>query len=202
MARLAVDVDALRDPTVEVWRSEGPEAVRAVLARVAACAPEVIELGATTAGKAVLRSPARLLSFSAARSGRDVLVAVARSGPIGVDIEAVRTLDGLDGALDGMLAGDELALVRASPRERRTRVRYRAWTRKEAFLKAIGIGLAIDPRRVAILPARGASPPHHQVRVDGALVGWRVIDLDAGPAQVAALCGPGGDQCPAGGGGA
>jgi 4'-phosphopantetheinyl transferase len=199
MRPLAVSVDPLRDPTVEVWHAQGPEAVRAILARYAGCAAEELRLGATSRGKPVVRfPPGRPVCFSAARSGRDVVVAVGRANPVGVDIEAVRDLDDLGQAVDAVLASDERELVYASSPVGRLRARYCAWTRKEAFLKAIGIGFAIDPRRVAILPACDArAPAHHEVRVDGEIVDWRVIDLDVGPIHVAALSGPGDDHRPA-----
>jgi 4'-phosphopantetheinyl transferase len=201
--RLAVTVDPLRDPTVEVWRAEGPGAVRAVLARYAGCAPEAIGFAATPRGKPVVRFPdGRTVPFSAARAGHDVLVAVGRSGPVGVDIEAVRDHDDLEQAVDAVLASEERDLADASAPARRLAARYRAWTRKEAFLKAIGIGFAVDPRRIAILPTPDArSSACLDVRVDGEIVDWRVIDLDAGPAHVAALCGPGDERWPVRGAG-
>ena len=110
----------------------------------------------------------RTVAFSAARAGRDVLVAVGRSGPVGVDIEAVRDHDDLEQAVDAVLASEERDLADASAPARRLAARYRAWTRKEAFLKAIGIGFAVDPRRIAILATPGARPSAClDVRVDG-----------------------------------
>ena len=141
-------------------------------------------------------------SFSAARAGLEVLVAVGRSGPVGVDIEAVRDHDDLEQAVDAVLASEERDLADASAPARRPVARYRAWARKEAFLKAIGIGFAVDPRRIAILPTPGARPSAClDVRVDGRIIDWRVIDLDAGPAHVAALCGPGDERWPVPGAG-
>lgn len=92
---------------------------------------------------------------SLASSGGVVAVAVSDAGPVGVDVEAFdRTgFAGFDGVA---LHPDERAAVRDA------RARATVWTRKEAVLKAAGVGLLVDPADVVV------SAPH----APPALVAW------------------------------
>lgn len=102
-------------------------------------------------GKPVLQHP----SLHTSRSYTDGLLAVAVSaaGPVGVDVEQVRGT-----AFDGFA---EVALAPAE-RDGNPSGRARAWTRKEAVLKARGTGLTIDPRTVDVRRdrVRGRPPVH------------------------------------------
>jgi 4'-phosphopantetheinyl transferase len=90
-------------------------------------------------GKPVLDHPTLHVSLSSA--GDLAVVAVTAAGPVGVDVERIAATDfeGFDGVALG--AGEQAR----TPRER-----ARAWTRKEAVLKATGTGLATDPRTVDV----------------------------------------------------
>jgi phosphopantetheinyl transferase len=92
------------------------------------------------------------LDVSISHSGSTMLVAVGRGGAIGADVEV---------APFAAFAGTALRRRMCSPAEReafesvpagphRSRALARAWTIKEAVLKARGIGLAADPRTVAV----------------------------------------------------
>lgn len=70
-----------------------------------------------------------------------VAVAVTATAPVGVDVESICATD-FAGFADVALAPGESA--RTLPD------RARAWTRKEALLKATGTGLAVDPRTVDV----------------------------------------------------
>jgi 4'-phosphopantetheinyl transferase len=85
---------------------------------------------------AAIRHPAWI---SVARAGELSVVAVTDAGPVGVDVE-------VEGAAS-FSGFDDVALhpgERASGADEATR----AWVRKEALLKAHGLGLAVDPRDV------------------------------------------------------
>ena len=87
-------------------------------------------------GKPVLRHPELHVSLSSTEGL--VAVAVTDAGPVGVDVE-LETRLGFAGFADVALA----------PGEPDTR-RGRTWTRKEAWLKATGTGLAVDPRTIDV----------------------------------------------------
>jgi 4'-phosphopantetheinyl transferase len=114
-------------------------------------------------GKPFVAGPLR---FNLSHAGELALCAVARR-EVGVDVERIRP--GLD-----VLALARRFFPEAEAREldgmdaaARERFFFRLWTRREAYLKARGIGLA------AIGEAAGAE--------------WFISDLDAGPGYAGAL---------------
>ena len=84
---------------------------------------------------ATLRAPAHV---SLARAGDLSVVALTDAGPVGVDVET-----------DGAAGFDGFDAVARHPQERGTDATV-SWVRTEALLKAYGLGLAVDPRDVAI----------------------------------------------------
>jgi 4'-phosphopantetheinyl transferase len=116
---------------------------------------------------------------SLSRADGFVLVAVTDAGPVGVDVERI------DAA--GFAGFDDVALhpsERDSERAPAAAARARTWVRKESLLKALGTGLAVDPRSVRL------SAPHEPPQVlqwpgtDGGTP-W-MYDLDVPPGYVAA----------------
>ena len=129
------------------------------------------------------------LELSVSHSEGLALVAVAGAGArVGVDVETLRCLP------------DRPALseVICTPRERRglhghseveaTRRLLVTWTAKEAYLKAVGTGLATDPAAVEVSPATGGGLALLAVAGDrGAAAGWRLHALVPSPGTVGAL---------------
>lgn len=96
-------------------------------------------------------------SFNQSHSEERLMIAVAAEGRLGVDIEEIRPVKRLLGLADRKFARDEAALLHAAPDSERVRVFFRLWTRKEAFLKALGVGLTHPLRSFRVDPAPGAS---------------------------------------------
>lgn len=93
--------------------------------------------------------PGLPLHASLSRTPGRVAAAVSGAGPVGVDVETVERT-GFDG----------FAAVALAPGERAADLpaRARAWTRKEAVLKAAGTGLRVDPRTVDVRDDRLVDP--------------------------------------------
>jgi 4'-phosphopantetheinyl transferase len=87
---------------------------------------------------AAVRRPAYV---SLAHAGDVSVVAITDAGPVGIDVEA-------EGAAD--FAGFEDVALHRGERGTNPADRTRAWVRKEALLKAYGLGLIIDPRDVGL----------------------------------------------------
>lgn len=98
------------------------------------------------------------ITFSLSHSGDHWLLAVTRGRRVGVDVELA---SGADIALlaPTCLSAAELGYLEAHEGTRRDAIFYTCWTRKEAVLKACGVGLAVPPSSVSVAPA--LSPRAH-----------------------------------------
>jgi 4'-phosphopantetheinyl transferase len=109
---------------------------------------------------------------SLAHAGDRVVVAASRDGAVGVDVEPVSAV-GFAGFADVALTVAEAELLAAARTDAaRARLGTQLWTRKEAALKARGVGLTVDPRTVdAVTGPKGLT----------------VTDLDVGTGYGAAV---------------
>lgn len=71
-----------------------------------------------------------------------VAAAIAAHGIVGVDVEKIDPEKADSAVADANFAAEELAILRATPESQRSICFFRLWTLKEAYLKAIGAGLA------------------------------------------------------------
>jgi 4'-phosphopantetheinyl transferase len=81
-------------------------------------------------------------SFSLSHTRNLALVATARGRRVGVDVEAIRPEALEEGMMEQTFSPDQVAVLRALPYDQRLSAFFRGWTQKEAFLKALGTGLA------------------------------------------------------------
>ncbi|WP_030020447.1 4'-phosphopantetheinyl transferase family protein [Streptomyces monomycini] len=127
-------------------------------------------------GRPALAEPGTPLHFSLSHTGDMALIGFART-PVGVDIEkpaSPRTV----AEVSGMLHPRERATLDALPEDGRPAAFARCWTRKEAYLKGTGSGLAGDLMTTTLV---GAGP--EPVTVPG----WEMADV-AVPEGYAAAC--------------
>ena len=78
------------------------------------------------------------------------LYAFTREGEIGVDIEHVHTMPDMDRVAERFFSAREIAAFRSVPPGLKQEAFYACWTRKEAFIKALGEGLSFPPDRFEI----------------------------------------------------
>lgn len=91
---------------------------------------------------------------SVSHSGDVVVVALCAHAPVGVDVEAVPDVDLGDDVLAAVLPPGRLPeVLRATPRER-CEVFTGCWTRAEAVLKALGVGLVVPLSAVDLVEGR------------------------------------------------
>jgi 4'-phosphopantetheinyl transferase len=136
-------------------------ATRAVLRRLLAayggCEPLALEFTAGANGKPALAGTAPL-AFNVSHSGSCAVVALSRRGELGVDIEAERPLDDRDALAAQFFSADESARLGALDPSLRDRAFFTCWSRKEAYVKAVGDGLSypLDAFDVTFAPAEPA----------------------------------------------
>ncbi|WP_223280819.1 4'-phosphopantetheinyl transferase family protein [Streptomyces antnestii] len=122
-------------------------------------------------GRPALPGPRPPFHFSLSHCEGLVLIGTA-AGPLGVDVERVPDPGSVDGLVKELHPGeraDLAALADASRAEAFCRV----WSRKEAYLKGVGVGLA----RALDADYVGERPRHDAVHPSG----WHLRSLDLGP---------------------
>jgi len=82
------------------------------------------------------------LEFNISHSQDYALYGFAYNHPIGVDIENLRTMQDAAQIAQRFFSPQEFELVNCLSGEQQQRVFFKLWTAKEAYLKAIGTGLA------------------------------------------------------------
>ncbi len=158
-------------------------AARTQLAQLLDCAPDEVSIVRDPLGKPKLDPAAHgilaeRIHFNISHTTDLVAVAVA-TRRIGIDIEAVRSVDDLDGIAAATFAPPMLAaLKQARQPPEKIALFYRFWTLGEAFIKATGQGLAQDLRAFAF----SQSGPPRLTHLDG--IGnpaeqWAFATIDA-----------------------
>lgn len=150
-------------------------ALRTALAAELGTAPSRVPLTATAAGRPQL-PVATGLDASCSAGGPLGVVAVGRGHRVGVDVERVApwTPDVLD---EGWLDGSERLALTRIPVGARPLAVTRAWTQKEAVLKARGTGLQDDPAATVTVVGQA----------EGLVAGWTVRDVPVPDGWVASL---------------
>jgi 4'-phosphopantetheinyl transferase len=145
------------------WFTASHSALRRILARYLRCAPSAVRFETTDLGKPWVEGPVR---FNMSHSGGVALYAIAHR-EIGVDVEQIRPdIDVMGIATRFLPAPEALELSELEPDEQR-RAFFHLWTRREAWLKARGIGLGGIGEHIGS--------------------GWFIDGLDPGPGYAGAV---------------
>ncbi len=102
----------------------------------------VFERGAN--GKPALAPGFPKLHFSCSHTHTVSAVAVSRLHPVGIDIESSFLTFEDPSLLEEYFSEGELQAIERLPEHRRAKARVRLWTLKEAVVKMLGTGLALD----------------------------------------------------------
>lgn len=183
---------AYRDEAAALRFLTGRLLLRVVLGAMLGVPARSVPLDATCGrcgaphGKPRLATAHPPVEASLAHAGDRVAVAVTHSAAIGVDVEPVGGPRTDPAVLAAALAERERAAVSSLPESRQPWALVTYWTRKEAVLKAAGLGVATDPASVAV--AAPTEPPRLVTSV-GASAAQPVTlrDLRPGGCHVAAL---------------
>jgi 4'-phosphopantetheinyl transferase len=134
--------------------------LRNILSYYLGIAPERLQFCYGSRGKPALQTGDRShpLHFNLSHSQGLALYAFTRDRQIGIDIEYVRNLSGLDQIVAQFFSARENATFLALPPSQKQAAFFHGWTCKEAVLKALGEGLALPLNQfdVSLLPDRPA----------------------------------------------
>lgn len=128
------------------------------------------------------------LRFNLSHSQGLVLYAVTRARSIGIDLEHIRPIAEVEQIAERFFSVRENAVFRALPQSQKQVAFFNCWTRKEAYLKAIGDGLTfpLDQFDVELSPGK----PARLLSIKGvrcAVSRWSLQELTPAPEYVAAL---------------
>jgi 4'-phosphopantetheinyl transferase len=119
--------------------------------------------------------------FNLSHSGRCALVAVSWQRTVGVDVEWIRHDVEILSIADRFFTAAESAELHRLSALPRTQAFFRLWTRKEAYMKATGLGMSLEPTSFEVWPAL-------RVPVDrAAALRWSLSDLEPGEGYAGAL---------------
>jgi 4'-phosphopantetheinyl transferase len=163
---------------------------RGILGRYTGLAPNALTYREGSHGKPALDGAAAGLGihFNVSNSGDYALYALTRNREIGVDLELLKPMpDGIDIARR-FFSAPENEVFAGLDDEVRDLAFFLCWTRKEAYIKAVGEGLSmpLDCFDVAFTPGE----PARILRTRGnpaEAERWTMLSLDPGPGYVGAL---------------
>ncbi len=135
-------------------------ALRNILSRYLGLPARRLEFNHNAYGKPelTLQDGGDWLSFNLSHSHSLALVAVSIKRAVGVDIEQLRVDLADEKIAQRFFSTREVADLRSLPEDQRTQAFFACWTRKEAFIKALGQGLSmpLDAFDVSLLPEEPA----------------------------------------------
>ncbi len=100
------------------------------------------------------------IRFSCTHSGDWALIALAVNGELGLDLEMHREIPEVQALTQSHFSAGEVAELTALPLTRQITGFFNGWSRKEAFVKAIGVGLSypLSHFTVSLMSAHGVVP--------------------------------------------
>jgi 4'-phosphopantetheinyl transferase len=106
------------------------------------------------------------LHFNISHSGALGLIAMTKVAPVGVDVEHIRAFDSDVEIVRRFFTSNETARFESLPESQRPLAFFSLWTRKEAWIKAMGSGIAESLTRVETTFVPGEPPQFLQVGND------------------------------------
>lgn len=171
----------------------GRGVLRTLLSNHADVDPAALRFEYGTAGKPRLAEPAESgLHFNVSHADDIALIAMARNRAVGVDVERVRAAKDLERLAARFFSPEEAADFMRLPPTARQSAFYTCWSRKEAFLKARGVGLSGNLKDFAVTLEPGV--PARIRRLSESLSGgsdWKLTDLEVPGGYVGALASQG-----------
>ena len=147
-------------------------ALRTLLGRYLGIPPGALRFVYNPFGKPDLSPELGRLKFSLAHSADLALIAIAEDGEIGVDVELIREQSNWAAIARYFFSAAEVDQLNRLPPPLHTQAFFSCWTKKEAYVKARGEGLALLD----------------ETRTDALLAGrWSLSTLHPAPGYIGAL---------------
>jgi len=163
--------------------------LRTILAKYLAAEPGELAFQYSDYGKPALAPPWGLpgLHFNLSHCVGLGMLAVA-DREVGADVECVRPVASMPELVERCFAAEEKARWRELPLEAQPTAFFRAWTRKEAWLKAVGSGFSFPLEEVGVTFAPGEPARVLSIRGDATeAAGWWLDSCEPAPGHIAAV---------------
>ena len=163
-------------------------ALRLLLAQELRIDPGEIAFNYSPAGKPFLAKPSSVgRHFNVAHSGDLALVGLAPDEEVGVDLELIRPQIEVGEIAARFFADAENELIQRAGPANRLRLFYQIWTRKEAVLKACGLGITSGLRLPDVSPGLDQTPPAELIGIELSGQRWLLRDLNPAAGYQGAL---------------
>lgn len=133
--------------------------LRDILSRYLHCRPAELAFSYGPHGKPALANDTTSLCFNVSHSGELALYAVSPGVEVGVDVERVEARNAGRDIAERFFAPREIAALGSLPSDLQVEAFFLCWTRKEAYIKAIGKGISIplESFEVSLMPGQSAA---------------------------------------------
>lgn len=174
---------AMRNPNARRQFAAGRWLLRRVLARRLGRTEAEVELTIGPHGRPSL--VAGEVDFNLSHAGSIVVLALS-AARIGVDVEAPGRAMHWHAVARRFFSAVETAAIEACAEEERRMAFFRTWVRKEAFVKALGTGVATGLDRFDV--STGAEAALLAARIEGVeATDWSIRDFDPGADHLGAV---------------
>jgi len=158
--------------------------LRSVLGECINVDPQRVELKIGEYGKPFLAHGE--VFFNLSHTDNKLVIAVSNCGEIGVDIEQYKKRAGFLGLVDKCFSVEEKQYWLSLSEDQKVKMFYRLWVRKEAFVKAVGRGVALGLIRCVVNPKKQT----HFMRIPegyGLVMDWKIVDVVLNKEDVCAV---------------
>ena len=162
----------------------GRAILRILLGHYLGKTPQGIEISYGAAGKPVVDSG---LSFNLAHSGQMAVFGFTFDGALGIDVERVHAMPEIGGVAKIFFSEQEYDIWKNLPENLQEPAFFNCWTRKEAFVKAVGVGISdlLKDFSVAFEPGTDAALIHLEAK-HGQKECWKMISFEPASGYVGA----------------
>jgi len=158
--------------------------LRKILASYLDKEPECIDIKMGEYGKPYLTEGS--VNFNLSHTGNKFVVAVGNVGDMGIDLEQHRNRKNMSGLVKKCFSDEESVYWHALPEMHKTDMFFRFWVRKEAFVKAVGRGIALGLERCVVNPDNQTCflniPEAYGLAAD-----WKILDIALKQEDICAL---------------
>ena len=182
-----IKADSFRFEKLRLRYIAGRAALRKLLGGYIGCETEAVSFVYNDYGKPSLQDVDSGLRFNVSHSGEIMLAAFALNSKIGIDIEAIQqNIDCMD-ICQCWFSVQESNALRNLPEEKRIGAFFRVWTRKEAYIKARGIGLSYPLNRFSVSLDETAPALLEHQDCSQEMKSWQIYNIEVSSAYSAAI---------------